>query len=222
MRSRAARSSTPSPSTGTMSASGTARCTLSCSMDEISTRRRPAPASAMLLASVPPEVKITSAGRAPTRAATWRRALSTRPRALRPTPCTADGLPPVANAATMASNASGRSGLVALWSRYTDAAGIELAFSWRRPSRNRCWPRRGASAMRDTRRRSSTSSRVTELRKVWIWLPSSSHRSCVRHLLRSARQPVAPISVQRVALIGSSTARMISETRVSAEPRARR
>ena len=63
---------------------------------------------------------------------------------------------------------------------------------------------------------------VTELRKVWIWLPSSSQRSCVRHLLRSARQPVAPISVQRVAEMGSSTARMISETRVSAEPRARR
>jgi hypothetical protein len=36
------------------------------------------------------------------------------------------------------------------------------------------------------------------------------------------RQPAWPISVQRVALIGSSTARMISDTRVSAEPRARR
>src|SRR6266545_4235136 len=128
LRSSAARSSTPSPSTGTMSASGTARCTLSCSMDEISTRRRPLPASAMLLASVPPEVKITSAGNVPTRAATWRRALSTRPRALRPTPCTADGLPPVRNASTMASSAMGLSGLVALWSRYTDA-GITKALA---------------------------------------------------------------------------------------------
>ena len=64
--------------------------------------------------------------------------------------------------------------------------------------------------MRALSLRSSTSSRVTELRNMWIWLPSSSHRSWVRHLLRSARQPVAPISVQRVALIGSSTARMIS------------
>ena len=75
---------------------GTARSTLSCSIAETSTRRRPAPASAMLLASVPPEVKTTSAGSAPTSAATWRRASSTSPRALRPTRCTDDGLPPVA------------------------------------------------------------------------------------------------------------------------------
>jgi hypothetical protein len=81
----------------------------------------------MLLASVPPEVKITSAGKAPIRAATWRRALSISPRALRPTPCTADGLPPVRNASTMASNASGRSGLVALWSRYADAGIAETS-----------------------------------------------------------------------------------------------
>lgn len=41
-------------------------------------------------------------------------------------------------------------------------------------------------------------------------------------MLRSVRQPGAPISVQRVALIGSSTARMISETRVSIDRQARR
>src|SRR4029453_11135808 len=42
--------------------------------------------------------------------------------------CTADGLPPVAHPSAMASNASGRSGLVALWSRYTDA-GITKALA---------------------------------------------------------------------------------------------
>ena len=93
---------------------GAAFSTLSCSTEEASTRFRPLPSIAMLLASVPPDVNTISAGKAPTRAATWRRALSTWLRAVRPARCTDDGLPPARRAATMASNAAGRSGLVAL------------------------------------------------------------------------------------------------------------
>jgi hypothetical protein len=92
----------------------TAFSTLSCSTEETSTRFRPLPSIAMLLASVPPDVNTTSAGKAPTSAATWRRAPSIRLRAVRPAQCTDEGLPPARSAAAMASNAAGRSGLVAL------------------------------------------------------------------------------------------------------------
>ena len=53
------------------------------------------------------------------------RAPSTRLLALRPTRCTDEGLPPARKASTTASNAAGRSGLVALWSRYANATMIE-------------------------------------------------------------------------------------------------
>jgi hypothetical protein len=97
-----------------ISASGAAFSTLSCSMADASTRFRPLPSIAMLLSSVPPEANTTSAGKAPTSAATWRRAPSIRLRAVRPARCTDEGLPPTRSAAAMASNAAGRSGLVAL------------------------------------------------------------------------------------------------------------
>ena len=75
-------------------------------------------ASTALLASVAPLVKTTSAGLAPTSAATCSRASSTRPRARRPSACGDDGLPTTSSAATMAARASRRSGAVAFQSRY--------------------------------------------------------------------------------------------------------
>jgi len=80
------------------------------------TLHRAAPSSARLLASVPPDVKIVSVARAPTSDATSRRALSTIARALRPAVWTDEGLPLARSASTMASNAAGLRGLVALWS----------------------------------------------------------------------------------------------------------
>ena len=80
---------------------------------------------------------------------------------------------------------------MALWSRYADAAGIELASSWRRPSRSRRhWPR--GRRLDDARRQTALEhvEQGDRAQERWIWLPSSSHRSWVRHLLRSARQPV--------------------------------
>ena len=55
--------------------------------------------SASMLASVPPEVKTTSRGSAPTSAATCSRACSIRRRAARPSACTEDGLPTTSSAA---------------------------------------------------------------------------------------------------------------------------
>ena len=105
----------------------------------------------------------------------------------------------------------------------TDAADIERASSWRRPSRSRNWPAAGASAMRGARlalEHVEQGDRAQEQHGSGCPAPPTGRASgtcCGRRGSRSA-----PISVQRVALIGSSTARMISETRVSAEPRARR
>ena len=69
-------------------------------------------------ASVPPDVKTISSACAPTRRATSARASSTAARAARPDACVLDGLPGSArNAAAIASATSGRTGVVALWSR---------------------------------------------------------------------------------------------------------
>ena len=73
--------------------------------------------SASALASVPPDVKMTLRGSAPTRAATCSRAVSTKCRAARPSAWTDDGLPSWSSAASMAARAAGRSGAVAFQSR---------------------------------------------------------------------------------------------------------
>ena len=73
--------------------------------------------SASMLASVPPEVKTTLRGSAPTSAATCSRASSIRRRAARPSAWTEEGLPQTSSAATIAARASGRSGAVAFQSR---------------------------------------------------------------------------------------------------------
>ena len=81
------------------------------------TRGRPraaAPRNAMLFASVPPLVKTTERGDAPTRRATASRAASTLALAARPGPCTDDGFPPASRAEATARATSGRTGAVAL------------------------------------------------------------------------------------------------------------
>jgi hypothetical protein len=67
-----------------------------------------------LAASVPPLVKITWPGSAPTSRATLARAASTAARAARPSAWIEDGLPTSFAARTTASAASGRIGAVAL------------------------------------------------------------------------------------------------------------
>jgi len=73
--------------------------------------------SANIFASVPPEVKTTSPGRAATSAAISSRASSTSRRAARPSACTEDGLPGTASASRNASAACGRMGAVAFQSK---------------------------------------------------------------------------------------------------------
>ena len=76
------------------------------------------PAITALLASVAPLVKTTSAGLAPTSAATFSRASSTMARTRLPSVCGEDGLPIASSAASTAARASGRSGAPAFQSRY--------------------------------------------------------------------------------------------------------
>jgi len=71
------------------------------------------PLTARLSLSVPPEVKITSDGRAPRSAAIDSRDSSTRRRADRPEVCSEDALPTVANTEVIASIALGSIGVVA-------------------------------------------------------------------------------------------------------------
>ena len=79
IRSSAARSTTPSRSTGMRRPAGTAlQHAIVLDRPRPARRCRPVPASARLLASVPPRVKTISDGSAPTSAATCRRAASTR------------------------------------------------------------------------------------------------------------------------------------------------
>ncbi len=76
------------------------------------------PQSAIALASVPPDVKTTSRGAAPSNRAASSRASSMISRAPRPSACTLDGLPrPPVIAAKAARAASGRTGDVAFQSR---------------------------------------------------------------------------------------------------------
>ncbi len=82
-----------------------------------SRRAQNRPLRARLSASVPPEVKTTSLGWAPTAAAMASRAVSTRSLALRPDWCSEDWFPTVREAAVNASRATGRRTVVAAWSR---------------------------------------------------------------------------------------------------------
>jgi hypothetical protein len=116
-RSSASSATMPLPSTGIGSAVGAASQLEACSIADTSRRARPLPARARLLASVPPLVKITPSGAAPTRAATAARASSTIRRPARPQRCTEEGLPQWLSAAVIAAAASGRSGAVAFQSR---------------------------------------------------------------------------------------------------------
>ncbi|CAM5310752.1 hypothetical protein STANM309S_02215 [Streptomyces tanashiensis] len=75
------------------------------------------PFTARLSASVPPEVKTTSLGRAPSAAASVSRPSSTVRRARRPAACREEALPVTARWAVIASIASGSMGVVAAWSR---------------------------------------------------------------------------------------------------------
>ena len=78
---------------------------------------RKIPATARLSDSVPPEVKSTSLGRAPSAAAIVSLDSSTRRRAARPEVCSDEALPVSDIAADMAATTSGRTGVVAAWSR---------------------------------------------------------------------------------------------------------
>ena len=75
------------------------------------------PLTARLSASVPPEVKTTSLGRAPSASARVSRASSTVRRARRPAACSEEALPVTASCSVIASTASGSMGVVAAWSR---------------------------------------------------------------------------------------------------------
>jgi hypothetical protein len=75
------------------------------------------PLIARLSLSVPPPVKITSEGRAPSASAMASRASSTIRRARRPEECNAEALPTVDSASVIAAMASGNIGVVAAWSR---------------------------------------------------------------------------------------------------------
>ena len=111
-------SSTPSPSTGrtTWSAAtaSAVRRMAGCSMALTMNAGRPAPRSAVLLASVPPAVKTSSAGAQSTSAAICSRASSMRLRTSRPKPWTDDGLPASIIASATASTTCGLTGAVAL------------------------------------------------------------------------------------------------------------
>jgi hypothetical protein len=67
--------------------------------------------------SVPPEVKTTSTGSAPSDAATRARPSSSSIFACWPALWIEDGLPTVVSASVNAASASGRIGVVAAWSR---------------------------------------------------------------------------------------------------------
>ncbi len=78
-----------------------------------SRRAEKMPLTARLSLSVPPEVKITSDGRAPRSAAIDSRDSSTRRRADRPEVCSDDAFPTVPNTEFIASIAHGNMGVVA-------------------------------------------------------------------------------------------------------------
>ena len=76
-------------------------------------RAQKIPLTARLSLSVPPDVKITSDGRAPNAAAIRSRASSTRRRAVRPAACSDDAFPTWCAWAAYASTASASIGVVA-------------------------------------------------------------------------------------------------------------
>ena len=122
-------SASPWPSTGTRSTAkpaassrATGSAIAGCSIGlvttcpgEVSAPARPK--TARLLASVPPEVKITSDGSAPRIRATVSLALSQARRADRPKACRLSALPAARKYGRIASSTSGSNGVVALWSR---------------------------------------------------------------------------------------------------------
>ncbi len=77
------------------------------------TRARKMPATARLSDSVPPEVKITSLGRAPSASAMDSLDSSTRRRASRPEVCSDEALPVADIASVIAATTSGSTGVVA-------------------------------------------------------------------------------------------------------------
>ena len=80
-------------------------------------RAQKVPLTARLSDSVPPLVKMTSLGRAPTAAANSSRDSSTTRRATRPEVCRDEALPVMASCSVIASMACGTIGVVAAWSR---------------------------------------------------------------------------------------------------------
>ena len=90
------------------------RNTAGCSIALTIITRRPAPLSAVLLASVPPAVKTSSGGLQPISAAICSRASSMRLRTSRPKPWTDDGLPASIMVSLTAVTTSGLIGAVAL------------------------------------------------------------------------------------------------------------
>src|SRR6266550_1539711 len=97
------------------------------------------PLTARLSLSVPPPVKTTSDGRAPSAAASRSRDSSAVRRARRPEACNDDAFPTSANAAVIAAAAAGSIGVVAAWSRYEViplrvVASAPIAEHGRRPS----------------------------------------------------------------------------------------
>ena len=98
-----------------------------CSTGLTTSRRRRAsaprraqkmPLTARLSLSVPPPVKMTSDGRAPSAAAIRSRDSSTTRRARAAAACSDDALPTRPSCAVIAASASGSIGVVAAWSRY--------------------------------------------------------------------------------------------------------
>src|SRR5207245_357207 len=134
--SRAPSSTTPEALTGRRSSTPPRRATAwaaartaLCSIADTTTRNGPprsrdasaAPMIARLSASVPPEVKITWLGSAPSVSAMVRLASSIPARAARPNRWAEDGLPNASwpRYGSIASRTSGRTGVVAALSRYT-------------------------------------------------------------------------------------------------------
>ena len=110
--------SAPSCSTSHSTASRTAWCstavvTIRLRRGSASRRAQKMPLTARLSLSVPPAVKMTSDGRAPSSSASVSRDSSIRRRAARPVPCSEDALPTVASTAVIASMAAGCIGVVA-------------------------------------------------------------------------------------------------------------
>lgn len=113
----------PSCSPSQWTASRTAWCSTGLARTRVragsaSRRDQYRPFTARLSASVPPEVKTTSLGRAPSASARVSRASSTVRRALRPEAWREEALPVMLRWAVIASTASGSIGVVAAWSRY--------------------------------------------------------------------------------------------------------